>query len=113
VGFFGNRFLGLSLGSKEKDDFALRSDFRDVSRSVAKHLQGFLQVNDVDTVSFAEDIFLHLRIPATRLVAEVNTGLQKLFHRNFDSQSTSLFRGTLVAPRGASILFCRSFPAVD
>src|ERR1700739_4168470 len=46
-------------------------------------------------------------------MAEVNAGLQKLLHRNFDSQSTSLNRGTLFSPRGASVLFCRSFPAVD
>ena len=60
---------------------------RHISRSVAEHLQGLLQVNNVDSIAFAENVFLHLRIPAARLVAEVNSSLQKLLHRNFDSQS--------------------------
>ena len=63
--------------------------FAHVAARFAEHLQSFLQIDDVDSVAFAENVFLHLRIPAARLVAEVNSGLQKFFHRNFDSQVTS------------------------
>src|ERR1700736_2948418 len=112
-GFFGKRSLRLPLCAEEEDPLALRSHFRHVSSGIAKHLQGFLQVNNVDTVSFAEDIFLHLRIAAARLMAEVNAGLRKLLHRTFASQRTSLNRGTLCSLGGASVLFCRSFAAVD
>jgi hypothetical protein len=49
----------------------------------------------MDTVSFPENILLHFRIPPPRLVAKVNPSLQKLLHRDFDSQSTSSFKGML------------------
>jgi hypothetical protein len=35
----------------------------------------------VDVVTVAEDVRLHLRVPAVRLVTEVNTSFQKLAHR--------------------------------
>jgi len=34
----------------------------------------------VDVVTIAEDVRLHLRVPAVGLVAEVNTSFQKLAH---------------------------------
>ena len=40
------------------------------------------QVDDVDAVPFAEDVFLHLRVPALGLVAEVNARLQQILHRD-------------------------------
>src|SRR4029079_15376412 len=39
-----------------------------------------LQVDDVDAAALVEDEALHLRVPAARLVAEVNPGLQQLLH---------------------------------
>jgi hypothetical protein len=36
-----------------------------------------LQIDDVDPVSLAEEEFLHLRIPAVRLVAEMDSGFQQ------------------------------------
>ena len=39
-----------------------------------------LEVDDVDAAALAEDEALHLRVPAARLVAEVNPGLQQLLH---------------------------------
>ena len=38
------------------------------------------EVDDVDAAALAEDESLHLRIPAARLVAEVNAGLQEVLH---------------------------------
>ena len=47
---------------------------------ILEHFQGFLQVDYVDSVAFAEDVFLHLRIPALGLVPEVNTGFEQFLH---------------------------------
>ena len=118
VGFFSDGFLRLALRPEKKNSFALSRLFSHVTRGVAEHLQGLLQVNNVDSIAFPENVFLHLRVPAARLVAKMNSSLQKLFHRNFDSQSSSSREGMLISPRPAcdrwgSILFCRSFPAVN
>src|SRR4051812_19645415 len=47
-----------------------------------EELQGLLQVDDVDTAPLGEDEAAHLWIPASRLVAEVDSSLQKLAHRD-------------------------------
>jgi uncharacterized Zn-binding protein involved in type VI secretion len=39
---------------------------------------GLQQVDDVNAVAFTEDETAHLRVPATRLVTEVDSGLQQL-----------------------------------
>ena len=44
--------------------------------------QGLLQVDDVDAVAVGEDEATHLRVPTTGLVAEVDTGIEKLAHGN-------------------------------
>ena len=40
------------------------------------------EVDDVDAAALAEDEAAHLGIPAARLVAEVDAGLQQLSHRD-------------------------------
>jgi len=46
-------------------------------------------------------------------VAEVNSGFQKLLHRNFDSQSTSSSEGMLLIPSAGTASFSAgSLPAV-
>ena len=40
------------------------------------------EVDEVDAAALAEDEAAHLGIPATRLMAEVDTGLQQLSHRD-------------------------------
>ena len=80
-GFFGDGFLGLPLGSHKQHVLALRGHFAYEARGVLEHFQGFLQVDYVDSVAFAEDVFLHLRIPALGLVPEVNTGFEQFLHR--------------------------------
>jgi hypothetical protein len=59
----------------------LRGHFAHEAGGVLEHFQGFLQVDYVDAVAFAEDVFLHLRIPALGLVPEVNTGFEQFLHR--------------------------------
>ena len=41
---------------------------------------GLRQVDDVDAVAVAEDVRLHLRVPAVGLVAEMRSGLEQLLH---------------------------------
>ena len=41
-------------------------------------LDGLIQVDDVDLVSFFENVRLHLRVPALRLVTEMHARLEKL-----------------------------------
>src|SRR5262249_54963272 len=48
------------------------------------------QIDDVDAVPLAEDVLLHLRIPALGLVAEVNPRLQQLGHRDRGQISSSV-----------------------
>ena len=43
-------------------------------------LERLLQIDDVDAAALGEDEALHLRVPAARLVAEMDSGFQKLSH---------------------------------
>ena len=73
--------LSLLLGADEQDLAALCSGVADEVVSLIELLHGLLQVNDVDTIALGEDVLRHLGVPAAGLVAEVDTGLEKLFHR--------------------------------
>ena len=48
--------------------------------SAIEALDGLGQVDDVDPVALGKDVAAHLGIPAPRLMAEVDTGLQQLAH---------------------------------
>src|SRR5580704_5916938 len=89
IGFLGHRLLSLALGSQEKNGLAVAALLAHKSRGLAKQLQCLLQINDVDSIAFAENVFLHLRIPAAGLMAEMNSSLQQFFHRYFNCQSSS------------------------
>ena len=57
----------------------------DVPRDVVRLLEQLLRLREVDEVdapALAEDVAAHLGVPATRLVAEVDAGLQQLSHRD-------------------------------
>ncbi len=75
-----NCVLGLLLRADEQDR---ATAFSDVARKVVRFLDELLrllQVDDVDAAALREDEALHLRVPATCLVAEVNSSLQQLLH---------------------------------
>jgi len=57
-----------------------------------------LQVNDVNSVTLPVDVLLHLRVPAARLVAEVNSSLQEFFHRNIRQLSSFVPPASSLAP---------------
>ncbi len=81
-GFFGDGFLRLALGADEQHRFALRGHFGHVTHGVLEQLQGLLEIDDVDPVTFAKDVFFHLWIPALGLVPEVNACFEQFFHGN-------------------------------
>ena len=71
-----NGVLGLLLRADEQDRAATLGD---VAREVVRFLDELLrllQVDDVDAAALREDETLHLRVPATCLMAEVNSSLQ-------------------------------------
>ena len=71
-----NGVLGLLLRPDEQDRAAALGDVaREIVR-VLDELLRLLQVDDVDAAALGEDETLHLRVPAARLVAEVNSSLQ-------------------------------------
>src|SRR5690625_4995875 len=79
-GLFSDRFLRLLLGSDEQNVSAMGHGLLHELVSAVDMSQGLLQVNDVDTVAFGEDETLHLRVPATSLVSEVDTAVEELSH---------------------------------
>ena len=48
--------------------------------SFFKLLNGLVKVDDVNAVSFGEDVLSHLRVPTSGVVAEMYAGFEKLFH---------------------------------
>jgi hypothetical protein len=77
---FGDDLLGLLLRADEEDLLALRDEVRQPIEGPIEEPDRLLQVDDVDAVSRAEDVGLHLRIPTTGLVPEVGPRLQHLAH---------------------------------
>src|SRR6185436_14513892 len=84
LSFFANSILSLTFSAYEKNGatFVLSNLAGDKSYRLTEHPLSFLQIDNVNAVALAKDVFLHLWIPAPHLVTEVNTGLQQLFHRN-------------------------------
>ena len=80
--FLFDCFLRLPLRSHEEYfHVGLRRDrLGNIGESVSEEFLGLLEVNDVYAVSLTEDIFLHLRVPSSDLVSEVNSCLEKFLH---------------------------------
>ena len=80
--FFLDGILCLSLRSNEENLHVRfgRHGFRDVGERVSEKFLRLLQVDDVDSVSFTEDVFLHLRVPSSDLVSKVNSRFEKFLH---------------------------------
>jgi hypothetical protein len=73
---FGDDVLSLPLGPDEQNRAAVDGKVADEIFGFSEQLDGLAEVDDVDAVSFSEDVLLHLRVPAFRLVAEVHAGFQ-------------------------------------
>src|SRR6202035_5892933 len=72
--------LGLLLGADVQDAAAVRDGLLDEFVRAVDVVQRLLEIDDVDAVTFGEDVALHLRVPAPGLVTEVDTALQELLH---------------------------------
>ncbi len=81
-GLLGDGLLGLLLGADEHDRAAVRDGLLDELVGAVDVRQRLEQVDDVDAVALGEDETLHLRVPATGLVPEVDAALQQLPHRD-------------------------------
>jgi hypothetical protein len=58
----------------------LPAQLGDELRRLLEHLQRLLQVDDVNAVALAEDVFLHLGIPALGLMPEVDSRFEQFLH---------------------------------
>ena len=77
-----HRVLRLLLRSDEEDRSA---PFREIPAERMRFFEQFerlREIDDVDAAALTEDESAHLRVPAARLVAEVDAGLQQLPHRD-------------------------------
>ena len=72
--------LRLLLGADEQDRLATARRVDHGLEGLAEQLDRVLQVDDVDAVTRAEDVLLHLRVPPTRVVSEVHARLEKRAH---------------------------------
>ena len=78
--------LGLVLGEAiakagyEKDFAFFANKFSNCSISFVYLLNCFLKVDDVNAVSFCEDVTGHFWVPSSCLVTEVYTCFKQLFH---------------------------------
>lgn len=77
----GDGLLGLLLGTDEHDGATVRDGLLHELVGAVDVRQRLEQVDDVDAVALGEDEALHLRVPATGLVTEVDAAFQQLPHR--------------------------------
>jgi hypothetical protein len=80
LGLLLDRVLRLLLRADEQDGAPALAEVADEALRLLDALEGLLEVDDVDAAALAEDETAHLRVPAARLVAEVDPGLQQLSH---------------------------------
>jgi hypothetical protein len=76
----GDHELGLLLRAHEQHVPAAAHDLGDRRARVLDALERLLQIDDVDAVPLHEGESLHLRIPSSRLVPEVNTRFEQVLH---------------------------------
>ena len=81
VSFLFNHCTGGSLGTHEQNLAAVSRYLLQITHGVIEEGKGLFQVDDMDVAPRTKNVRGHLRIPITRLVAEVNTGFQHLTHR--------------------------------
>ena len=80
LGLLGDGLLGLLLGADEEHVAAGGDGALDEGVAAVDVGQRLLQVDDVDAVALGHDESLHLRVPTTGLVPEVDAALEQLAH---------------------------------
>ena len=83
IGITCDRILRLLLGTDEQDCAAAGDEVAHVGVGRFNPVEGLIEVDDVDTVAFAVDETLHLRVPTTGLVTEVHARVEQLPHRDY------------------------------
>src|SRR5690606_20931347 len=80
---FGLLFDGLlrcTLGAHKQNLFLLCSHLLNKSQGFVKGRNGFFEVDNVNLVTRAKDVAVHLRVPVTGLVTKVDTSGQHVAH---------------------------------
>ena len=75
--------LTIALENPTHDKQNLAAVRRNVARehiSLVKLFNGFLKVDNVNSVAFGENVLCHFRVPASCLMSEMNTRFKKLLH---------------------------------
>ena len=72
--------LRLLLRADEEDGAAALGDVAEKLLRLVEPLRRLREVDDVDAAALREDEAAHLGVPAPRLVAEVDSGLQQVAH---------------------------------
>src|SRR5690554_1012262 len=75
-----NDLAGRTLGA-HKQDLVLASGFLlNETHGFVEQWQGFFQIDDMNFVARTKDVFAHLGVPVTGLVAKVDASLQHVAH---------------------------------
>ena len=80
LGFGLDGLLRLPLGAAEQDRLAAGDEVAHEVAGLVEVLDRLLEVDDVDAVALGEDVRTHARVPALRLVAEVDAGFKERLH---------------------------------
>ena len=109
----GDSLGRLTLGADEEDAAVLGHGLTDHVQSRVEHRDGLRQVDDVDAVAVAVDVFAHPRVPALGLVAVVNASFKKLTHGKFRKRHALFLSGLrlsgMIHPRGGNRWTYRDF----
>jgi len=78
--FFRNDFACLTLGADKKNGATVGRQATDVLDRLLVHDDGLFEVDDVDSISMAEDVGGHLGVPEPGLMSKVDTRFQHIAH---------------------------------
>ena len=73
---------GLSLCTDKQNRLAACSNLTNCVAGFINECKSFLEIDDIDTVTFGENEFLHLRVPASALMTKVNAGFEEILKGN-------------------------------
>ena len=80
LGRVGDLVAGAALGADEQHAAAAGHDVAHLQRAPGAASARSGQIDDMDAVAHAEDVRLHLRVPAAGVVAEMHASFQELTH---------------------------------
>ncbi len=108
-GFLRDRVLGLLLGADEEHGLTFGGLLAYEAHGLVEPAHGLLEIDDVNTVAFGENEWTHARVPAARLVAEMDASFKQRLHLYRCGHSFSLETSVrssavaLVNPRGHGV----------